>query len=127
MIVVDASAAVSALLRRGRARDELAGQQLHVPHLVDSEVASSLHRRVAAGQVGAEQAWRLLRVWQRLAMTRYPVFALLARVWELRENVSARDASYIALAESLGCNLLTADARLTRAPGLRCAITVLPR
>ena len=127
MIVVDASAALSALLRRGQARDELAGQQLHVPHLVDSEVASGLRRRVTAGQVTGDQAWHMLLVWQRLAMTRYPVFALLARVWELRENVSAYDASYVALAESLGCSLLTADARLTRAPGMRCAVTVVPQ
>jgi predicted nucleic acid-binding protein len=126
VIVVDASAALSALLRRGQVRDELAGQQVHVPHLVDSEITSGLRRRVASGQVGANQAWRILRVWQRLGMTRYPVFALLARVWELRDNVSAYDASYVALAESLGCSLLTADARLARAPGVRCAITVVP-
>ena len=127
MIVVDASAALSALLRGGQARGELAGQQVHVPHLVDSEIAGGLRRRVAAGQVSAGQGWHMLRVWQRLGMTRYPVFALLARVWELRENVSAYDASYVALAESLGCSLLTADARLARAPGMRCAVTVVPR
>lgn len=127
MIVVDASVALSALFRRGQARGELARQQVHVPHLVDSEIAGGLRRRVAAGQVDAGQAWRMLRVWQRLAITRYPVFALLARVWELRENASAYDASYVALAESLGCGLLTADARLSRAPGIRCVITVVPR
>ena len=60
-------------------------------------------------------------------MTRYPVFALLDRVWELRDNLSAYDASYVALAELLGCSLLTADARLSRAPGIRCPITVVPR
>lgn len=125
MIVVDASAALSALLHRGQARAELVGQQMHVPHLVDSEILSGLRRRVAAEQVGATQAWHMLRVWQRLAMTRYPIFALLARVWELRENVSAYDATYVALAESLGCSLLTADARLARAPGMRCAITIV--
>lgn len=125
MIVVDASAALSALLNRGQARAELVGQQIHVPHLVDSEVVSGLRRRVAAEQVGVRQAGHMLRVWQRLAMTRYPVFALLARVWELRANVSAYDATYVALTESLGCSLLTADARLARAPGLRCAITVV--
>lgn len=127
MIVVDASAAISALLRCGPARDALIDQQLHVPHLVDSEVASGLRRRVAAGQVSADAAWAALRVWQRLGMTRYPVFSLLHRVWELRENVSAYDASYVALAESLDCALLTADARLARAPGTRCAVTVVPR
>jgi predicted nucleic acid-binding protein len=59
-------------------------------------------------------------------MTRYPVFAVLDRAWELRENLSAYDASYIALAELLDCNLLTVDARLGRAPGIRCPVTVLP-
>jgi len=59
-------------------------------------------------------------------MTRYAVFSLLDRVWELRENVSAYDASYVALAELLECPLLTADDRLSRAPGVRCAITVVP-
>ncbi len=126
MIVVDASAALSALLKSGRARSALAGQQLHVPHLVDSEVASGLRRRVAAGQVPADAAWACLRVWQRLGMTRYAALSLLHRVWELRENVSAYDASYVALAEFLGCGLLTADARLARAPGIRCEVTVVP-
>lgn len=126
MIVVDASAAISALLNAGQARRELAGQQLHVPHLIDPEVASGLRRRAWAGQITAEAAWKALRVWQRLAMTRYPVVALLHRVWELRENVSAYDASYIALAESLEVPVLTADGRLSRAPGTRCSITVVP-
>ncbi|MGI8900400.1 MAG: type II toxin-antitoxin system VapC family toxin [Nocardioides sp.] len=64
---------------------------------------------------------------RRLGMTRYAVFTLLDRVWQLRDNLSAYDASYVALAESLDCTLLTADARLSRAPGLRCPITVVPR
>jgi predicted nucleic acid-binding protein len=64
---------------------------------------------------------------RRLGMTRYPVFSLVDRVWELRHNLSSYDASYIALAELLDCNLLTADARLSRAPGIRCPVTVVPR
>jgi len=60
-------------------------------------------------------------------MTRYPVFSLVDRVWELRHNLSSYDASSIALAELLDCNLLTADARLGRAPGIRCPVTVVPR
>lgn len=126
MIVVDASAALSALLKAGPARRALAEQQLHVPHLIDSEVASGMRRRVVAGQVQTDAAWTILRVWQRLGMTRYAVFSMLHRVWELRENVSAYDASYVALAEFLDCPLLTADARLAGAPGTRCAITVVP-
>jgi predicted nucleic acid-binding protein len=54
------------------------------------------------------------------------VFALLQRVWELRDNLSAYDASYVALAELLDCTLLTADRRLSRAPGIRCSITAVP-
>ena len=59
-------------------------------------------------------------------MTRYAVHALLDRVWELRDNLSAYDASYVALAELLGCSLLTADGRLGRAPGVRCPVTIVP-
>lgn len=60
-------------------------------------------------------------------MTRYPVFTLLDRVWDLRDNASAYDASYVAMAELLGCALLTADRRLARAPAAGCPITVVPR
>jgi predicted nucleic acid-binding protein len=60
-------------------------------------------------------------------MTRYPVFPFLERVWELRDNVSAYDAAYIALAELLGCSLLTVDSRLGGAPGVRCPVIVVPR
>lgn len=126
MIVADASAAVSALLNAGPARRALRDEQLHVPHLVDAEVANALRRHVAAGRVDAGAAWAALDTWRRLGMTRYPAAGLLARVWELRENVSAYDASYIALAEGLECTLLTADARLARAPGSRCPVTVVP-
>ena len=59
-------------------------------------------------------------------MTRYAVHSRLDRVWELRDNLSAYDASYVALAELLGCALITADGRLGRAPGVRCPITIVP-
>ena len=71
--------------------------------------------------------WRALDVLRRLGMTRYPVFPLLERVWELRDNFSTYDATYIALAEALGCSLLTADAGLGRGPRIRCPVTVVPR
>ena len=127
MIVVDASAAMSALLNAGPARRALATEQLHAPHLIDSEVANGLRRRVAARQLDAAAGWTALDALRRLGMTRFPVFSLLDRVWELRDNLSAYDASYVALAELLDCNLMTADARLSRASGIRCAITVVPR
>lgn len=127
MIVVDASAALSALLNAGPARSALAREQLHAPHLIDSEVANALRRRVAAQQLGADVGWTALDAFRRLGMTRYPAFSLLDRVWELKENLSAYDASYVALAELLDCSLLSADARLSRAPGIRCPITIVPR
>lgn len=127
MIVVDASAAVAALLNAGPARRVLSGEQLHAPHLIDSEIASALRRRVANAQLAHEAGWTALDTWRRLGMTRYPVFSMLDRVWQLRGNLSADDACYVALAELLDCNLVTADARLGRAPGIRCPVTVMPR
>ena len=125
--MVDASAALSALLNAGPARSALASEQLHAPHLIDSEVADGLRRMVAAGQLAADSGWAALDAFRRLGMTRYPVFSLLDRVWELRDNLSAYDASYVALAELLDCSLLTADARLSRAPGICCSLTLVPR
>jgi predicted nucleic acid-binding protein len=127
VIVLDASAALAALLNDGQARRLVADRQLHVPHLIDSEVASGLRRNVAAQHIAAADGWLALDRWRRLGMTRYPLFTLLERVWQLRDNVSAYDAAYVALAEELGCELLTADARLSRIPDARCSITVVPR
>lgn len=127
MIVVDASAALSALVNAGPARDALASDHLHVPHLIDAEVASGLRRAVAARRLPSDAGWSALDTWRRVGMTRYPLFGFLERVWELRDNLSAYDASYVALAERLGCSLLTADGRLSRAPGRRCPVTIVPR
>jgi predicted nucleic acid-binding protein len=126
VIVVDASAALSALLNSGPARRALADEQIHVPHLVDSEIASGLRRQVLARNLDADIGWTALDTWRRLGMKRYPVFPLLDRVWELRSNISPYDAAYVALAESLDCPLLTADGRLGRAPGTRCSVTMVP-
>jgi predicted nucleic acid-binding protein len=126
-MVLDASAALSGLLNSGPARENLVRDQLHAPHLVDSEVASGLRRHVAAARITPDAGWAALDAWRRLGLTRYAMHGLLERVWELRDNLSAYDAGYVALAESLGCPLLTADARIARAPGIRCPVTVVPR
>ena len=125
--MVDASVAISALLSDGAARALLAREQLHAPHLIDSEVAHVLRREANAGRIAATAGWSAFSTWGQLGLVRHGVQGLLARVWELRANVSAYDAGYIALAESLGCGLATADRRLSQATGVRCMITVLPR
>jgi predicted nucleic acid-binding protein len=127
MIVVDASAALSALLNAGAARSALTSEQLHAPHLIDPEIANGLRRMVAARRLSVAAAGTTLNTWQRPGMTRYPPVSLLHRIWELRDNLSAYDATYGALAELLGCALLTADARISGAPSIRCPVTVVPR
>ncbi|MGV0741054.1 type II toxin-antitoxin system VapC family toxin [Mycolicibacterium sp. XJ870] len=127
MIVLHASAAVSALMNDGPARRIVAAEAIHAPHLVDVEVVSVLRRQVSAGLVGTGDAHEVLDVWRRLALIRYAASPLLERVGELRAAVTAYDAMYVALAESLDCALVTADARLSGANGPRCTITVVPR
>jgi predicted nucleic acid-binding protein len=127
VIVLDASAAVLALLNDGDARRSLGSQAVAVPHLVDSEVAHALRTQVLRGRVGAEDAGAALARWSRLGLRRFAVVGLMPRIWELRDNLSAYDATYVALAEGLACDFVTADARLARAPGPTCTITVVRR
>ena len=127
MIVLDASAAVLALLNDGDARRALATETVVVPHLADSEIAHALRAQVLRGGIDAGDARRALARWARLGVGRFAVVAFLARIWELRDNLTAYDASYVALAEALACELVTADARLAQAPGPTCAITVVRR
>lgn len=127
MIVVDASAAVRALVHDGEARRYMSAESLVAPHLVDAEVIQTLRRLVTRGSVSEADASRAVRQWSRLGLTRLAVDGLTHRIWSLLHNLSAYDASYVALAEALDCPLLTADARLAGAPGPSCPITVVPR
>ncbi len=122
MIVVDASAALEVLLRTPAAaaverRLFAPGQTLHAPHLIDVEIAQVLRRYAASGQVSSERCREALTDLADLPMTRYPHGLLLSRIWELRGNVTAYDAAYVALAEALEAPLLTRDRKLAAASG----------
>jgi predicted nucleic acid-binding protein len=125
MIVVDASAAILGLLNDGAVRAMLRDTVVNCPHLVDSEVVQALRSQVLRGTLDARSAERAIAVWGSLGVSRFAVHGLLGRVWELRENLSAYDATYVALAEALEAPLVTADGRLGRAPGARCTVTVV--
>ena len=127
MIVVDASAALNALLSSGEARRRLSLGRLAVPHLADSEICNSLRRMVRHGMISTLVAEQVLDAWALLGVHRFEVASLLGRIWQLRNNLSAYHATYVALAEALDGPLLTADVHLASAPGPRCVITVLPR
>ena len=130
MIVLDASAAVSVLLNQEAGaprileRIEWADGDLHVPHLFEIEVMSVLRRYTLSGRISEERGAELLEDLVDMIITCYPHTALLSRVWELRENVTAYDAAYIALAETLDAPLITRDERLSRAPGIHAAVEV---
>lgn len=126
MIVADASTVVAALFSDGMAREIVQREQVQAPHLIDSEVAHVLRAGVRRQAIAATTGWDLLHRFRWMAITRHGTFAMLDRVWELRDNLTAYDAAYVALAEAIDCPLVTADARISRAPGLRCTITVVP-
>jgi predicted nucleic acid-binding protein len=125
LIVLDASAAVFALANDGDARRAVELDTVVVPHLADSEVADALRSQVLRGRIHPADAELALARWGRLGLRRFPAVGLLERIWELRESLTAYDATYVALAEALSCRLVTADARLARAPGPTCSITVV--
>jgi len=129
VLVVDASVLAPALADDGpdgdTARARLAGQSLVAPELIDLEAASVIRRQMLGGHLDARRARLALTDLVELPLRRAPHRALLARCWELRENVTIYDAAYVALAEILDVALLTADARLAGAPGPRCRFELL--
>ena len=127
MIVMDASAAILGLLNDGDSREHLRSSPIACPHLIDAEVAHVLRRQVLREALQPTVARRALTAWAGLGIERLGIVGLLDRVWELRENLTAYDAAYVAVAEALGAPLVTADARLAQAPGPACPITVVRR
>ena len=125
MVVIDASVLVDALLVAGPARSRLASDNLQAPELIDAELLSVLRRLVLTGKLQEGHALQALGTANQLGLRRHPSRSLWPRAWELHTNLSSYDALYVALAEQLNAPLLTADARLARAPGLRCPVEVL--
>lgn len=125
MKVVDASAIVE-LIANDLDPDRLGDEELAVPHLIDSEVTNVLCRLVAQKILSDKQGMNALDGFTRLSLTRFPADWLRPRMWALRHNLSAYDATYVALAEMIGATaLLTTDTRLANAPGVNCLIELL--
>lgn len=128
MIVVDASAIVDALTGfQGcdELRHHLAVEELHAPPLLDFEFVSALRGLTLAGRLTSARAQDALIDFDALAIHRWEAGdALRRRAYSLRENLTAYDAAYVALAEALGCELVTRDARLARSSGHAVPITV---
>ena len=91
-----------------------ANQTLHAPHLIDLEIAQVLRRYVRTAIISAERGADALSDFLDLPLTRYPHFVLLTRIWQMRHNLTAYDAAYLALAEALDAPLLTRDRALAK-------------
>lgn len=131
MIVVDTSAVIGVLAgqpRVARLVDRVINEgDLHAPHLIDVEFQHALRRLVVAGAISDDRAADARMDFADLTIVRYPHVSLADRMWELRHNVAAYDAAFLALAEALGAPLVTCDARLARAPGHAASVEVFPR
>jgi predicted nucleic acid-binding protein len=130
VIVVDASVVIELLLRSPDAaaiqeRIFGGGELLHAPHLMDVEVAQVMRRYSLRGEITAARGALALDILRRLPVRRHAHDLLLDRIWELRTNMTAYDAAYVALAEGLGATLVTRDAALSRAPGVRALVEIV--
>jgi predicted nucleic acid-binding protein len=129
LIVVDASVVVELVLRTAGSEilwDRiLPDRSWHAPHLVDVEVTQVVRRWERRREIQPDQARAALGRLDELPLRRYPHRALIPRMWELRRNLTAYDASYVALAEILDVPLVTRDVRLATAPGHVAAIELL--
>jgi predicted nucleic acid-binding protein len=130
VIVVDASALLEFLLqtatgRRVEERLFRGEDELHAPHLLDVEVVQGLRRLVRIGEVSSDRADGAIADLADLDLHRHPHLDFLSRAWKLRENVTAYDAMYVALAEALDAPIVTCDTPLAKAPGHRARIEVI--
>lgn len=129
MIVLDASAVIELLLQTARGRRIEArifegSELLNAPHLVDTEVLQVMRRLVIGRELTLAAADAAVRDLADLDLVRHGHEELAGRVWELRRNLGAYDATYLALAEALGATLVTCDRRFLRVPGRRAEVEV---
>ena len=129
MIVVDASAVLEVLLQTPAGlqisrRIFAPGETLYAPHLLDVEIAQVLRRYARSGVISADRGAVALTDLADLPLNRYPHYVLLPRIWQLRHNLTAYDAAYLALAEALDAPLLTRDRALASVGG-RVRVEVL--
>jgi predicted nucleic acid-binding protein len=131
LIVVDASVLANAIGddatdgKRARAEIRAAGY-VAAPDLVDVETVAVLRRRWLAGTISERRFAIAIGDLEAIDIDRFPTLPLVRRAYELRANVTAYDATYVALAEGLSCELLTGDRRLATAPGPRCVVRCPP-
>lgn len=126
MLVVDASVLAPAIVDAGTDGDtiraRLRGEAIAGPDLLRIEVLAVIRKSLIAGALTATQADDAVEDLLDLPVSVFPSAPLLRRAWALRDNVTAYDACYLALAEALDCTLLTADAHLANAPGTTCDV-----
>jgi predicted nucleic acid-binding protein len=126
LIVVDASAILDFLLQRfgfePLQRRLLADSSWHAPHVIDLEVAQAVRRWARAGRISAVRGQRILELHADLPITRWPHQPFLGRIWRLRANLTAYDAAYVSLAETLDAPLVTRDSRIAAASGHRARV-----
>ena len=125
MKVIDAGVVIDLLV--GKLQPECLGdEELAAPHLIDSEVTNVLRRLVRIRALSEDEGAIALEGFMSLVIQRFPADWLCPRIWELKENLSAYDATYVALTEMIDATaLLTTDARLASAPGLTCRVEVV--
>lgn len=123
MVVVDASAIIEQLL--GRPEVLRGHATVHAPAALDLEVVSAWRRMVLRGALPASSAREAIELYSAMSVTRHEHVLLLPRIWQLRHDITAFDAAYVALAEALGVPLLTADLRLARTASRYCDVVTV--
>jgi predicted nucleic acid-binding protein len=130
LIVLDASAVVAVLVGPGRGagrireKIEAPDESLHVPHVMDLEVLHALRRQTLLGILSRKRSSEAIEDLKNITFVRYPHAAFVDRIWSLKDNLTAYDAAYVALAEALDAPLVTLDTRLAQASGIRAVVEV---